>query len=84
VSQHYIDPNKVLTQETYERDIKRMQAMLDQQGQIVPLMVNPTDVPGFDFKADDNEYPMASALVIAARRLRWSTILVDDENVTSG
>lgn len=88
MTQHYVDPRRVFVASAHESDVKRMIKVLEKQGQIEPLMVKPArpgvDSVYHDFDVDAEENFWGPAIVIAARRLRWDTILVETENVTSG
>ena len=87
MSQHYVDPNRVFVTEVRESNVKRIMKLLQEQGQIVPILVEPTADAEYDWQimtnAEDPD-PYAEARVMAVRRLGWETILVDDEDVTSG
>lgn len=65
-----IDSVKPLVAVRFEYGIKRMRAVLERQGQIEPLQINPrTERPHrHDVHGDD--------IIYAARDLGWDTILI--------
>lgn len=77
------NPYNVLIRHTPEiRDINRMKAILQKQGQIEPLQVLP--LPSINSAYNDllAEYTTfendahGDAIVVAARELKWPTILI--------
>jgi hypothetical protein len=64
--------------EPSRRNIEYQKKRLQTEGQIVPLEV---DLNGFDKECVDNRYyPYAKALLMAARELKWETVLVTDDH----
>lgn len=83
--QRYIDPNKVGTVKLrWPYEVRRMKVILEQQGQIEPLIVKPSTDMDYEWVVDLTENHMGDAIVYAARELDWPTILVEDEVITSG
>lgn len=79
--QYYTNPHKVFVTSAHERDIKKQIEILNKQGQIVPLMAHKiTDTTSsILYTINYDESPYGDALVMAARRLNWPTILVETE-----
>ena len=72
--QRYIDPNDVPIPEGTWCSRRHIR-VLQEEGQITPIMVDANNVPIDAWEA---------SRVLAARKNDWSTILVEDEEIVSG
>lgn len=72
----YIDPNQVILEgEPYKRDVEYQIKLLNKQGQIVPLVARETSN---GWVVNNYDYSHATAQIVAARELEWSTVILTD------
>jgi hypothetical protein len=74
----YINPNNVyISKMPHGRDVKSQMALLEKQGQVVPLVAKLHEA-GI-WIVDNSDYPWAVAQIMAARELGWSSVILTDD-----
>ena len=77
MTQRYIDPQNVHPNGVrYRRDVSMAIKRLEQDGQIVPLLVDEIFDHGYSWQVADPL--LGTAIVYAARDLKWETVLCED------